>query len=99
RMVVESIEHAAARRVAEAKPIEVARANPFLTASVASAFRVADDAAEGSYEYRMVPSGAASPTEVETDADGAEIKISWGASLLHVEHLDASQSFYAGETA
>jgi hypothetical protein len=104
RLVVENIEHAAARRVAEAKPFVPEKANPFLgkAAPMFTPFatdEVADDAPEGTYEYRMVPGDAPSPADVETEADGAEVKISWGTNLLHVEHIDADESFYAGETS
>ena len=99
RLVVETIEHAAARRVAEAKPL--AAANPFLTGNTFNPFKanaVADDASEGSYEYRLLAGTGASPVDVDSDAAGAEVKISWGTNLLHVEHIDKSAAFYAGET-
>ncbi len=101
RVVVESIEHAAARRVAAAKPlVGASAANPFTVPAfnVFTAQKVLEDAPEGAYEYRLVASEASLPVDVDADAEGAEVKISWGANLLHVAHLGERQSFYAGET-
>lgn len=104
RLVVEAVEHAATRRVATAKPYAgaAAKANPFLSQNpfTAPAFDAVAkaDAPEGTYEYRLVQGQAVSPSDVDTDTDGAEVKISWGTNVLHVEHVKTSGSFYAGET-
>ena len=99
RLVLETIEHAAAKRVATAKPFDALKANPFLVKAPFNAFdqTVTDDAPEGSYEYRVVGDGPG--VDVDTDADAVEVKIYWGNSLLHIAHLDADAAFYAGETA
>jgi hypothetical protein len=84
------------RRIAEALPIPAG--NPFATASVSVfAPTPADDAAEGSYEYRVVGEGAA--PDVDGDADAVEVKVFWGRNLLRVVSLDSGKTFSAGEDA
>ncbi|RLB61555.1 MAG: hypothetical protein DRI90_11065, partial [Deltaproteobacteria bacterium] len=103
----DSIERSTTERIAAAVPYEPAEENPF-TAPVAtvSLFRslaiaqtpVTDDAPAGSYEYRMIQSGAALPEGAhETAAQAVEVRVSWGQNLLQVRHLSAKQSFYLGE--
>ncbi|MEQ9320671.1 MAG: AgmX/PglI C-terminal domain-containing protein [Polyangiaceae bacterium] len=95
-------------RIANALPLDavVEGTNPFLAkgasspfAVAASAARVDEDAAEGSYEYQLLESApAVAADEIETNSDAVAVEIRWGRNVLHVSHLDDNGSFYVGET-
>jgi hypothetical protein len=58
---------------------------------------VPENAPEGSYTYALVQSAPAiDAEEVESAAQAIEIRITWGASVLHVAHLTPARSFYVG---
>jgi hypothetical protein len=94
-------------RIANALPIEAAHDNPFEVGAPPPGFNpfnenviegADSDADEGSYEYQLI---AAHPPlaadEIESAASAVEVRLLWGRNLLHVAHLDADKSFYAGE--
>jgi hypothetical protein len=48
--------------------------------------------------YALVQSGpAVDPAEVESHLDAVEVKVTWGAQVLFVDHLGAGKSFSIGE--
>lgn len=70
--------------------------NPF--AASGGGGSVADDAAEGTYEYQLMKSGPDVPAEeVEGAATAIEVRILWGRNILQVDHLSPPRSFYVGE--
>ncbi len=74
-----------------------AAANPFASPAGSG---VADNAAEGTYEYQLIKSGPEVPSEdVDSPASAVEVRVLWGRNLLHVEHLSPPRSYYVGEQA
>ena len=60
--------------------------------------KVAKDAAEGSYEYKLLKSAPdIASDEVESLASAVEVRILWGRNLLSLQHLSPPRSFYVGE--
>ena len=70
--------------------------NPFAAAQPVD--EVPAGAPEGSYTYALVQSGPeVSEEECEVPVSSVEVMITWGNSVLHVEHLTPPRSFYVGE--
>lgn len=58
------------------------------------------NAAEGTYEYKLIEQAPApSADEVESKAEALEITVRWGQSLLHVEHVSPPRANSLGEGA
>lgn len=79
-----------------------AASNPFAAAASAPSrghHEVPDDAPPGTYTYQLVKSGPDVPSdEVELPhVQAVEVKVSWGANVLHVSHLTPPRNFYVGE--
>ncbi len=56
------------------------------------------NAADGSYEYKLVQGGMpVRSDEVETAGSAIEVRVLWGRNLLHVAQLSPVRSFYVGE--
>ena len=73
-------------------------ANPFAPLDLAPSTDVPEDAPEGSYTYAMVKSAPdVSETELESDQASIELRILWGANVLHIAHLTPPRSFWIGE--
>ena len=72
--------------------------NPFL-ASDDTLLEVDVDAAEArEVSYALVASGpAVSPEEVESHLDAVEVKVTWGAQVLSLSHLESDKGFSVGE--
>lgn len=69
--------------------------NPFV---VAASDDVPENAPEGSYTYAIVKTAPEVPAaEVETQAMAVELVISWGTSVLAIEHLSPVRDFVIGE--
>ena len=87
----------------EVDPFAGATANPFGEAPdpfgrPKAAPKVAANAPEGSYEYSLLKSGPDVPEdEVETAAQGVDIRIYWGRNLLSYQNLAPPRSYYVGE--
>ncbi len=70
--------------------------DPFAMPVAASA--VADDAPEGSYEYRVRKCAPDVPAdECESAAEAVDVRIYWGRNLLSFSHLSPPRPFYVGE--
>lgn len=74
-------------------------ANPFAQATSASVSQEADEVSASGATYSLIKSGPdVNPDEVEVrDVAAVEVMILWGSTVLHVEHLSPSASFFVGE--
>lgn len=73
--------------------------NPFFAPAVdAPSADVELEEARGEASYALVQNGPpVASEEVECDVDAVEITARWGAQVLCVKHLDATESFFVGE--